>query len=337
MSAFHDLLAQVSEGATLSQDQAEAAFTAIMGGDIDEIQLAAFLTALHVRGETIDELTGGVAVLRDKVTKVEAPDGAIDTCGTGGDARGTLNVSTAVAIVVAACGVPVAKHGNRSLSSKSGSSEVLAELGVKIDLPPDKVARCLKKADIGFMMAPVYHTAMKHVAGVRRALGFRTIFNLMGPLSNPAGTQRQLVGVFDRKWVEPFASVLQRLGSTRAWVVHGSDGLDELSISGASFVAELKDGAITTFDVMPEDAGLARAPLNEIVGGTPAENAAALQALAEGAKNAYRDIVLLNAGAALVVANAVPDLRRGVETAAQAIDCGNALATLHKLVEVSNS
>lgn len=336
MNDFKQILSAVSEGDSLSQEQAAEAFTQIMSGEVEPTQIAAFLTALHVRGETIDEIAGGVSVLREKSTRVKAPGNAIDTCGTGGDASGTYNVSTAVALVIAACGVPVAKHGNRSLSSKSGSSEVLEQLGVKIDLSPEQVEACIKKANIGFMMAPVYHTAMKHVGPVRQSLGFRTIFNLMGPLSNPALPKRQLVGVFDAKWLEPFAEVLKKLGAEKAWIVHGADGLDELSTTGISQVAELKDGIIYTFEVSPEDVGLKRVQLSELVGGDPAHNAEALQEVVEGKQNAYRDIVLFNAGAALVVADAVPNLKDGVKVAAEAIDCGNVQATLHKLVEWSN-
>lgn len=336
MTDFPTLLRTVSEGTALSQDEAVSAFTQIMNGEVGDAQMAAFLTALKMRGETVDELTGGVTVLREKVTKVETDPRAIDTCGTGGDAKGTLNVSTAVALVVAACDVPVAKHGNRSLSSKSGSSQVLEELGVNVNLDAAGVANCVKRANIGFMMAPVYHAAMKNVGPVRQALGFRTIFNLLGPLANPAGTKRQLIGVFDQKWIEPFAEVLNRLGSEKAWIVHGAEGLDELSISGPSFVAELDGGKIRTFEVKPEDAGLNPSPLSDILGGDPAYNAAKLQALAEGEHGAYRDIVVLNAAAALVVAGAAPDLKRGAQIASDAIACGNVLATLHKLVEVSN-
>ena len=336
MTDFQTLLKTVSDGVALSQDEAVAAFTQIMNGDVGDAQMAAFLTALKMRGETVDELTGGVSVLREKVTKVVVDPRAIDTCGTGGDAKGTLNVSTAVALVVAACDVPVAKHGNRSLSSKSGSSQVLEELGVKVDLDAEGVANCVKRANIGFMMAPVYHAAMKNVGPVRPALGFRTIFNLLGPLANPAGTKRQLIGVFDKKWIEPFAEVLNRLGSEKAWIVHGAEGLDELSISGPSFVAELDGGKIRTFEVKPEDAGLRPSPLSDILGGDPTYNAGKLQALAEGEHGAYHDIVVLNAAAALVVAGAAPDLKRGAQIASDAIACGNVLAVLHKLVEVSN-
>ena len=336
MTDFQTLLKTVSDGVALSQDEAVAAFTQIMNGDVGDAQMAAFLTALKMRGETVDELTGGVSVLREKVTKVVVDPRAIDTCGTGGDAKGTLNVSTAVALVVAACDVPVAKHGNRSLSSKSGSSQVLEELGVKVDLDAEGVANCVKRANIGFMMAPVYHAAMKNVGPVRQALGFRTIFNLLGPLANPAGTKRQLIGVFDKKWIEPFAEVLNRLGSEKAWIVHGAEGLDELSISGPSFVAELDGGKIRTFEVKPEDAGLRPSPLSDILGGDPTYNAGKLQALAEGEHGAYHDIVVLNAAAALVVAGAAPDLKRGAQIASDAIACGNVLAVLHKLVEVSN-
>jgi anthranilate phosphoribosyltransferase len=269
------------------------------------------------------------------MVKVAAPADAIDTCGTGGDASGTFNVSTAAALVVAACGVPVAKHGNRALSSKAGSADVLAALGVNIDADPPRVERAIREAGIGFMMAPRHHGAMRHVAGARVELGTRTIFNLLGPLANPAGTRRQLLGVFARDWVEPLASVLARLGSERAWVVHGADGLDELTTTGPSLVAALQGGKITTFEVTPEEVGLPRARLEDLRGADAETNADALRAVLDGLRGPYRDIVLLNSGAALVVAGRVDDLAAGVARAAEAIDRGAAKAVLARLIAIS--
>jgi len=292
--------------------------------------------ALRVRGETVDEITAGAKIMRSKAVQVPAPANAIDTCGTGGDASGTYNISTAASFAVAACGVPVAKHGNKALSSKSGSAEVLEKLGVKLDIGPDQIRRCIDEAGIGFMFAPAHHSAMKHVGPTRAELGTRTIFNLLGPLSNPAGTKFQVVGVFDDKWVEPLAHVLKNLGSTRVWVMHGSDGLDELTTTGPSRVAELKDGNVSTFDVTPEEVGLPRAAAADLKGGDPNENTAALRRLLDGESGPYRDIVALNAAASLVVAGKAPSLKDGVQMAGDAIASGAAKAALDKLVAVSN-
>ena len=330
------LIARVAGGATLSQDQARHAFEIMMSGDATPAQVGGFLMCLRVRGETVDELTGGAEALRERMLKVKAPAAAIDTCGTGGDASGTFNVSTAAALVVAACGVPVAKHGNRALSSKAGSADILAALGVNIDVEPSRVERAIREAGIGFMMAPRHHGAMRHVAGARVELGTRTIFNLLGPLANPAGATRQLLGVFARDWVEPLAHVLRQLGSERAWVVHGADGLDELTTTGPSHVAELRDGRVTTFEVTPEQAGLPRARLDELRGADATTNADALRAVLDGLRGPYRDIVLLNSAAALVVAGQADDLASGVARAVDAIDSGAAKATLAKLVAISN-
>jgi anthranilate phosphoribosyltransferase len=291
---------------------------------------------LRVRGETVDELTGGAEALRERMVEVQAPTNAIDTCGTGGDASGTFNVSTAAALVVAACGVPVAKHGNRALSSKAGSADILAALGVNIDAEPARVERAIREAGIGFMMAPRHHGAMRHVAGARVELGTRTIFNLLGPLANPAGARRQLLGVFAHDWIEPLAHVLGQLGSERAWVVHGSDGLDELTTTGPSHVAELRAGRVTTFEVTPEQAGLPRARLEDLRGADATTNADALRALLDGVRGPYRDIVLLNSAAALVIADRAGDLAAGVARARDAIDSGAAKAALARLVAVSN-
>jgi anthranilate phosphoribosyltransferase len=298
--------------------------------------MGALLMGLRVRGETVDEIAGAARVMRAKSLKVEAPEGAIDTCGTGGDASGTYNVSTAASLVVAASGVPVAKHGNRALSSKSGAADVLTALGVNIDADMKLVRKALFEARIGFLMAPRHHSATRHVMPTRVELGTRTIFNLLGPLSNPAGTKRQLVGVFGKDWVEPMAKVLGLLGIEKAWVVHGSDGIDEITTAGTTHVAALDGGKVTTFEVTPEDAGLSRAKPEQLKGGAPDVNAKALTEVLGGARNAYRDIVLLNAGAALIVAGKAQTLKDGAATAAQAIDSGAAKATLAKLVAISN-
>ena len=332
---FKTLLAQVADGGRLSQAQAEEAFEIIMSGQATPSQMGGFLMALRVRGETVDELVGAARVMRAKALRIDAPIGAIDTCGTGGDASGTYNISTGAALVVAACGVPVAKHGNRALSSRSGSADVLAALGVNLDADMSLVTESLREVKIGFLMAPRHHAAMRHVGPTRVELGTRTIFNLLGPLSNPAGATRQLLGVFHRQWVKPLAEVLGQLGSERAWVVHGSDGLDELTTTGVSYVAQLNDGRITTFDVMPEDAGLPRATVESLKGGDPAANATAIRDMLAGKPGAYRDIVLLNAAAALIVANQARDLKAGVALASDAIATGRARATLEQLVATS--
>ena len=269
------LLAKVADGASLTVDEAETAFTIIMSGQATEAQIGAFLMALRVRGETVDEITGAVRTMRAKALAVKAPEGAIDVVGTGGDGSGTYNISTAAAIVVAGSGVPVAKHGNKALSSKSGAADVLTALGVNIDADLSLVERAIAEAGIGFLMAPRHHSAMKYVGPARVEMGTRTIFNLLGPLSNPAGVKRQFTGVFARQWIEPLARVLGNLGCERAWVVHGSDGLDELTTTGPSFVAELRDGAVSTFEVTPEDTGLPKAAPEDLKGGDPDGNAQA--------------------------------------------------------------
>ena len=336
MSDLKPFLAAVAARKSLSEAEAEQAFSIIMSGTATESEIGAFLMGLRVRGETVDEIAGAARVMRGKAHMVDAPEGAIDTCGTGGDDLGTLNISTAAAIVTAACGVPVAKHGNRASSSRTGSADVLAALGVDLDADMPLVERSLWDNKIAFLMAPRHHSAMRHVMNVRRELGIRTIFNLLGPLSNPAGTRRQLVGVFASEWVKPLAEVLLRLGAQFAWVVHGGDGLDELTISGPSEVAELKDGQIRTFTVTPEDAGLPRARIEDIQGGDAIANARALRALLHGQPGPYRDIVLLNSAAALIVAGVVGDLPAGVARAQEAIDSGAALATLDRLIAVGH-
>jgi anthranilate phosphoribosyltransferase len=330
------IIATVAAGRTLTLDEAREAFDIMMSGDATPAQVGALLMGLRVRGETVDELTGGALAMREKMLTVRAPKGAIDTCGTGGDASGTYNVSTAAALVVAACGVPVAKHGNRALSSKAGSADVLKALGVNIDADLALVERSIREAGIGFMMAPRHHGAMRHVAGARVELGTRTIFNLLGPLANPATARRQIMGVFAKEWLEPLARVLGRLGSERAWVVHGADGLDELSTTGASDVAELDHGEVRTFQITPEDAGLPRARLEDLQGGEAEANAAALRTVLDGMPGPYRDIVLLNSAAALVVAGKAADIHDGATLSARAIDDGAAKAVLQRLITITN-
>lgn len=331
-----ELLAHVASGRALSESESEAAFEAIMSGEATPAQIGAFLMALRLRGETVEEITGAARIMRAKALCIEAPSDAIDTCGTGGDASGTFNISTAAAIIVAACGIPVAKHGNRALSSRSGSADVLKALGVNIDADFSLMREALSQAGICFMMAPRHHGAMRHVMPARIELGIRTIFNLLGPLSNPAGTRRQVVGVFSADWVEPLAEVLGRLGATRAWVVHGSDGLDELTTTGETMIAEYRDGEVTTFTVTPESAGLPRSLPADLKGGDAAFNAAAMVDLMNGKLGPFRDIALLNAAAGLVVAGKMVDLKSGVALAANAVDSGEAKATLDRFVSITN-
>jgi len=334
---FKAFVGLAAAGKPLTSEQSEQAFEIMMSGNATPSQMGGFLMALRVRGETVDEITGAVRAMRAKMTRVDAPPGAIDTCGTGGDAAGTWNISTAAAIVVASCGVPVAKHGNRGLSSKSGAADVLSAVGVNVDADMALVRQSLWDNKICFMMAPRHHSAMRHVGPTRVELGTRTIFNLMGPLSNPAGAKRQLTGVFSRDWIVPMAEVLGKLGSERAWVVHGSDGLDELTTTGPSYVAELNDGKVTSFEVTPEHAGLAYASDADLKGADPATNGKALMALLDGEAGAYRDIVLYNSAAALLVAGKAKDLRDGVRLAAFAIDGGTARRTLQRLIATTNS
>ena len=336
-NALRPLLAKVADGIALSEAEAAKAFLILMAGEATPGQIGAFLMALRTRGETIEEITGAARVLRKKALIVKAPKGAIDTCGTGGDASGTQNISTAAALVVAGAGVPVAKHGNRALSSKSGSADVLEALGVKLEVDQKRVERALLHAKIGFLFSPRHHQAMRHVAGVRKELGIRTIFNLLGPLANPAGAKRQLLGVYSPDWVEPMARVLKKLGATRAWVVHGKDGLDELTTTTTSTVAALSKGRIRTFEVAPEDAGLARTKPAALKGGDARANAKAIEQLLEGKHGPFRDIVLLNAAAALVIAEKARNLKQGVALAADAIDTGGARTRLRKLVEITNA
>jgi anthranilate phosphoribosyltransferase len=330
------LLATVAAGRSLSESEAEAAFDIIMSGDATPSQMGGFLMALRVRGETVDEIAGAARIMRAKAVHIDAPPGAIDTCGTGGDASGSFNISTASALVVAGCGVPVAKHGNRALSSKSGSADVLTALGVNIDADLAVVRACLWEVGIGFLMAPRHHSATRHVAPTRVELGTRTIFNLLGPLSSPAKARRQLVGVFAPQWVKPMAEVLVRLGGERAWVVHG-DGLDELTTAGVTTVASLAHGQIETFEITAADAGLPAAQLDDLRGGEPGLNARLMQDLLAGVGGPLRDVVLLNSAAALLVAGRAVNLFEGAELAARAIDSGAASRVLDALITRTNA
>jgi len=337
MTDMKSFVAKAVSGEPLTAREASSAFDLMMSGEATDAQIAGFLIALRMRGETVDEITGAAATMRARATPVAAPDDAIDIVGTGGDAKGTYNISTCSALVTAACGVAVAKHGNRSVSSKSGSADVLEALGVKLTITPEKVGECLREANVGFMFAPAHHSAMKHVMPARKQLATRTIFNLLGPLTNPAGAKSQLLGVFADEWVAPLAHVLKNLGSRRVWVVHGADGLDELTTTGPTHVAELKDGEVREFTITPQEAGLPVASPDDLLGGDAAENAKAIEAVLSGEKNAFRDIVLLNAGASLIVADKAANIRDGVEMAARAIDEGAAKQALARLVETSNS
>lgn len=330
------LIGKAATGEPFTFDEARSVFDIMMSGEATPSQIGAMLMALRVRGETIDEIAGAVSAMRARMTKVDAPDDAIDIVGTGGDASGTYNISTCSALVVAGSGVPVAKHGNRALSSKSGAADVLVSLGIDLDIDPDHIGRCIHEAGIGFMFAPNHHPAMRHVGPSRVELGTRTIFNLLGPLCNPASVKRYMLGVFDRDWVEPLARVLGNLGAEAAWVVHGSDGLDEITTTGATHVAELRDGNVRTFDVSPGDFGVQTADPGDLTGGTGEENAEALKAVLAGEPGAYRDIVVANSAAALVVAGWAGSLSDAVELAIESIDSGNARAALDRLVKVSN-
>jgi anthranilate phosphoribosyltransferase len=334
---FKGLIAKVASGATLSREEAARAFDRMMSGEATPSQMGGLLMALRVRGETVDEITGAVSTMRAKMQRVAAPPDAIDVVGTGGDASGSYNVSTCAALIVAGAGVPVAKHGNRALSSRSGAADVLSALGVKIDLRPDEITRCIYEAGIGFMFAPAHHPATKNVAATRVELGTRTIFNLLGPLSNPAGVKRQMIGVFSRQWIEPMAHVLQNLGSECVWVAHGSDGLDEITICGPSYVAALENGKVRTFEINPEDIGLERAKPESLRGGDAETNAAALMGVLKGAKGPFRDIAILNAAAALIVAGRAKDLKEGAALATKSLDSGEAEGRLDRLIAVSNA
>jgi len=336
MSDFKHYIGLAASGTPLTRTEAESAFDIMMSGDATPSQIGGFLMALRVRGETVEEIAGAVATMRAKMLPVEAPEGAIDIVGTGGDQSGSFNISTCAALVAAAAGAKVAKHGNRALSSKSGTADTLEVLGVDLDIKPDAIARCIAEAGVGFMFAPNHHAAMRFVGPSRVELGTRTVFNLLGPLSNPAGVKRQLVGVFAPEWVEPLAHVLKDLGSERAWVVHG-DGMDELTVTAATKVAELKDGNVRAFEVQPSDAGVDSHSFDAIKGGDSKVNAAALKGVLDGDKNAYRDVVLMNAGAGLLIAGLAETLEDGAQQAAAAIDNGRAKETLAKLVAASQT
>lgn len=333
--AMKPFLAKVADGNALDEAEARAAFDIIMSGDATATQIGGLLMALRVRGETVEEITGAASAMRDKMTGVTAPDGAIDLVGTGGDGAGTFNISTGAAIVTAACGVPVAKHGNKAVSSKSGAANVLAALGVDLDCDMALVERSISEAGLGFLMAPRHHSAMRFVGPSRAEMGVRTIFNILGPLSNPARVTRQFTGVFDRRWTRPMAETLGRLGLEKAWVVHGADGLDEMTTTTSSFVAELDNGTIREFEVSPDDAGLARAEPSALLGGDAETNAQAIRDLVAGAAGAYRDVVLFNAAGALVVAGKADDLKSGVEMAADAVDSGAAQTVLERMVAIT--
>ena len=337
MDEFKALIGKVATGASLTRDEAASAFAVMMSGEATPSQMGGLLMALRVRGETVDEITGAVTTMRAKMLKVEAPSNAIDVVGTGGDASGSYNISTCAAFIVAGAGIPVAKHGNRALSSRAGAADVLSALGVRIEVGPDVIARCIREAGIGFMFAPAHHPAMKHVGPTRVELATRTIFNLLGPLSNPAGVRRQMVGVFSRQWTEPLAHVLKNLGCERAYVVHGSDGLDEITTAGPTSVATLENGQVKSFEIAPEDVGLPKAKPESLRGGDAEANAAALLSVLKGTKGPFRDVAVFNAAAALVVAGRAENLKDGVAVATKSLDSGEAEGRLDRLVHVSNA
>lgn len=335
--ALTPYLKQILDGKNLTTDEAHDAFALIFCGQSDEIQLTALLSMLAQRGPAVTEIAGAAHAMREVMIHVPAPADAIDMCGTGGDGLGTLNISTAVSFILASKGVPVAKHGNRKMTSKSGATDVLEALGVKVDTPPETAARSLRETGLCFLSAQSYHPAMKYVTPVRRVLGFRTVFNVLGPMSNPAGVKRQLLGVYADSWLKDAAEVLRALGTEKAWVVHGADGLDEISLSGSTQVAMLDHGDIRYATITPEDAGLPRAPLEAVLGGNATENAAAIRRLFTGEQCAYRNIVLLNAAAALIVADKAGTLCDGVTIAANAIDSGAASHVLDQLIAITNA
>jgi anthranilate phosphoribosyltransferase len=336
-TAFRPHFEKVTSGVALSEEEAKEAFLCIMQGSVSEIQLAGFLVALKARGETADEIAGAVSAMRSLMVPVTAPDGAIDIVGTGGDAKGTFNISTASAFVLAGAGVPVAKHGNRAVSSKSGSADVLEKLGVNINLPPERVAACFENAGLAFLWAPAHHPAMRHAAAVRQGLKLRTVFNLLGPLVNPASTKRQLIGTYAEQWLLPMAETMNRASAVHVWIVHGADGMDELSTTGVSHVVELKDGKLTSFNIHPSDAGLPLAQPADLQGGTPEDSAAAMRALLGGKRGPFRDIVLLNAAAAFVIAGKAAEIKDGVRLAEASIGEGRALNALEALIECSQT
>ena len=335
MDSFKPIIAKVATGSPLTQTEAEHAFGVMLSGESTLAQTGAFLMALRVRGETVDEITGAAIAMRSRMLRVNTLPDAIDIVGTGGDNSGSYNVSTLAALITAACGVPVAKHGNRAASSKSGTADVLTALGVKVGLDPAGVARCVTKANVGFMFAPTHHASMRHVAPVRVELGTRTIFNLLGPLCNPAGVKRQVLGVFSRSWVEPLAHVMKILGSETVWVVHGSDGLDELTTTGETYVSALENGMVRNFTITPEEFGLKRGAHEGLKGGEAAYNAQALRDVVEGKRTAYRDIAVMNAAAGLMVAGRADKPKLAAELAEAAIDDGRVSKTLEALIAAS--
>jgi len=334
---IREAIGLVVGGASLTEEQAAAAMDQIMSGEATPAQFGAFVTALRLKGETVDEIAGMARVMRDRAHRVHVDGALLDTCGTGGDESGTFNVSTAAAFVAAGAGARVAKHGNRAMTSRCGSADVLEALGARIDLPPDAVRRCLEEVGVGFMFAPAFHPAMKFAAGPRREIGIRTVFNILGPLTNPAGARAQVLGVASAALAETMALVLERLGSHHALVVHGDDGVDEVSLAGPTTVFELANGVVRRYRVQPSDVGLQPQPREAVSGGTPAENAAALRSVLEGQRGPLRDFVLMNAAAGLVAYDLVPDLAAGVRMAADAIDAGAAREKLDRFVEVTNS
>ncbi|MFO1130527.1 MAG: anthranilate phosphoribosyltransferase [Hyphomicrobiales bacterium] len=336
MAELKPLIAKVAAGTPLTRAEAREAFDVMMSGDATPSQIGGFLMALRVRGETVDEITGAVEIMREKMLPVDAPADAIDIVGTGGDASGSYNISTCAAFVAAGAGLKVAKHGNRALSSRSGAADVLMALGVKIDVPPEKISECISEAGLGFMFAPAHHSSMKFVGPSRVELGTRTIFNLLGPLSNPARARRQVTGVFSKQWVEPLAQVLQNLGCEACWICHGEGGMDEIVPTGTTWISELKDGKITSFTLTPEEAGLERSSFEQLKGGDAEHNADALRHVLAGKPSAFRDAAVMTAAAALVVAGREPGLKQGVAAAQKAIDTGAAEAALTKLIKVSN-
>lgn len=335
MAELKPLIAKVANGESLSREEARQAFDILMSGEATPSQIGGFLMALRVRGETVDEIVGAVSSMRARMLPVSAPEHAVDIVGTGGDGLGTYNISTLAAIIVAGTGLPVAKHGNKALSSKSGTADALSALGVKLDIGPELISRCINEAGLGFMFAQLHHSAMRHVGPTRVELGTRTIFNLLGPLSNPAGAKRQLLGVFSPRWLQPIAEVLRDLGSESIWVVHG-DGMDEITTTGVTHVAALENGKIRTFDLTPKDFGVSSATIDDLKGGDGIFNAKALRGVLSGHKNAYRDVSLCNAAAALVVAGKAETLSEGMKIASASLDEGKAAAALDRLVAVSN-
>lgn len=335
MSAIHNCLQTLSRGEHPSTADMEGAFDQLMEGEAGEAEIGGFLIGLAAVGETPEDLAIGARSLRKRMKGITAPDGAIDTCGTGGDAKGTYNISTAAAIVAAGAGAKVAKHGNRAASSKSGSAEVLAALGVSLEATPELVTRAVNEAGVGFLFAPAHHSAVRHVGGARKALRSRTIFNLLGPLANPGGAKRQLLGVFDARWQEPVARALDALSCEFAWIVHGSDGLDEITTTGETRVVELDKGKITEFTLTPADAGVAPCSIDDLVGGTPEENAAAMRAVLTGQSGPYADIVIANAAAALIVAGLASNMSDGARMAEKSIASGAALQALETMASIS--